>query len=96
MNLATGVITHQVTPRHRAVEFQKLLNLIDRTVPDGLAVHVVLDNSSAKKRPVDPTMAGILSSLRIPLYAHQLVVDDPRRSAVRRDLQQMDPTRQPP
>ena len=51
LNLATGVVTHQLTPRHRAVEFQKFLNLIDRSVPPGLTVHVVLDNSSTHKTP---------------------------------------------
>ena len=43
LNLATGVVTHQLTPRHRAIEFQKFLNLIDHTVPPELTVHVVLD-----------------------------------------------------
>ena len=51
LNLATGVVTHQLTARHRAIEFQKFLNLIDRTVPSGLSVHVVLDNSSTHKTP---------------------------------------------
>ncbi len=51
LNLATGIVTHQLTARHRAVEFQKFLNLIDRTVPAGLSVHVVLDNSSTHKTP---------------------------------------------
>jgi transposase len=51
LNVATGVVTHQLTPRHRAVEFQKFLNLIDRSVPPGLTVHVVLDNSSTHKTP---------------------------------------------
>jgi len=41
----------QLAPRHRAVEFQKFLNLIDRSVPEGLTVHVVLDNSSTHKTP---------------------------------------------
>ena len=51
LNLATGVVTHQLTARHRAVEFQKFLNLIDRNTPAGLTVHVVLDNSSTHKTP---------------------------------------------
>jgi transposase len=51
LNLATGVVTHQLTPRHRAIEFQKFLNLIDHTVPPELTVHVVLDNSSTHKTP---------------------------------------------
>ena len=51
LNLATGVVTHQLTARHRAIEFQKFLNVIDRTVPADLTVHVVLDNSSTHKTP---------------------------------------------
>jgi hypothetical protein len=51
LNLATGAVIHQLTARHRAVEFRKFLDLIDRTVPVGLKVHVVLDNSSTHKTP---------------------------------------------
>jgi transposase len=51
LNLATGVVTHQLTARHRAIEFQKFLNLIDRTVPADLAVHVVLDNDGTHGHP---------------------------------------------
>ena len=50
-HLATGVVTHQLTTRHRAIEFQKFLNLIDHSVPPELTVHVVLDNSSTHKTP---------------------------------------------
>jgi DDE superfamily endonuclease len=38
-------------PRERAIEFQKFLNVIDGSVPAGLKVHVVLDNSSTHKTP---------------------------------------------
>jgi transposase len=41
----------EMTPRHRAEEFRRFLNLIDKTVPAGLDVHVVLDNSSTHKTP---------------------------------------------
>jgi transposase len=51
LNLATGEITHQLTPRHRAVEFKKFLALIDKSVPAGLDVHVVIDNASTHKTP---------------------------------------------
>jgi transposase len=51
LNLATGAVTHQLTAHHRAIEFQKFLNLIDRSVPSELRVHVVLDNSSTHKTP---------------------------------------------
>ena len=40
-----------MTPRHRAEEFRRFLSRIDASVPAGLAIHVVLDNSSTHKTP---------------------------------------------
>ena len=51
LNLATGEVIHHLRPQHRAVEFKKFLQAIDKAVPDGLDVHVVLDNSSTHKTP---------------------------------------------
>jgi transposase len=49
LNLASGQVIADLTPRHRAAEFIKFLRRIDREVPAGLAVHVVVDNSSTHK-----------------------------------------------
>jgi transposase len=51
LNLISGLVIHQLTPRHRAVEFKKFLDLLDKTIPAELTVHVVLDNSSTHKTP---------------------------------------------
>ena len=51
LNLATGQVVHQTRSRHRAIEFRRFLDTIDDAVPDGLDVHVVLDNSSTHKTP---------------------------------------------
>jgi len=51
LNVATGQVIHQTRPQHRAVEFRQFLDTIDAAVPDGLAVHVVLDNASTHKTP---------------------------------------------
>jgi transposase len=51
LDVASGQVINEMTPRHRAEEFRRFLNLIDKTVPDGLDVHVVLDNSSTHKAP---------------------------------------------
>jgi hypothetical protein len=52
LNLATGVITHQLTlPATELSKFQSPSTLIDRNVPAGLAVHVVSDNSSTHQTP---------------------------------------------
>jgi transposase len=51
LDVATGKVIADMAPRHRAEEFRKFLNLIDRTVPPHLEVHLVVDNSSTHKAP---------------------------------------------
>ncbi len=51
LDVASGQVLAEMTPRHRAEEFRRFLNLIDATVPAHLEVHVVLDNSSTHKTP---------------------------------------------
>jgi transposase len=51
LDLASEVVLHQLTKRHRAIEFKQFLEMIDQSVPADLAVHVVLDNSSTHKTP---------------------------------------------
>lgn len=40
-----------LTARHRAEESRRFPNLIDKSVPANLDVHVIVDNSSAHKTP---------------------------------------------
>lgn len=51
LDVASGQVITDMTPRHRAEEFRRFLNLIDKTVPEHLDVHVVLDNVSTHKTP---------------------------------------------
>src|SRR6266545_6514570 len=51
LDVACGRVIADMTPRHRAEEFRRFLNLIDKSVPAQLEVHVVLDNSSTHKTP---------------------------------------------
>jgi transposase len=51
LDVASGQVIADMTPRHRAEEFRRFLNLIDSAVPAHLDVHVVLDNSSTHKTP---------------------------------------------
>jgi transposase len=51
LDVASGQIIAEMTPRHRAEEFRRFLNLIDASVPAHLDIHVVLDNSSTHKTP---------------------------------------------
>jgi len=51
LDLTTGKVTGSLHARHRAIEFRKFLATIDRQVPAGLDIHVVLDNVSTHKTP---------------------------------------------
>ena len=51
LDVASGQVPAEMTPRHRAEEFRRFLTLIDASVPAHLDVHVVLDNSSTHKTP---------------------------------------------
>jgi transposase len=51
LDVATGEVISALHRRHRAIEFKKFLQRIDREVPAGLDVHLVLDNSSTHKTP---------------------------------------------
>ena len=51
LDLSTGKVLGALHRRHRAIEFKKFLQLIDREVPAHLDVHLVLDNSSTHKTP---------------------------------------------
>jgi transposase len=51
LNISTGQVIGALHARHRAIEFKKFLQTIDREVPADLTVHLVLDNSSTHKTP---------------------------------------------
>jgi hypothetical protein len=51
LDVASGQVIADMTPRHRAEELRRFLNLIERSVPEQLDIHVVLDNSSTHKTP---------------------------------------------
>jgi len=51
LDVASGQVIAEMTPRQRAEEFRRFLNVIDTSVPTHLDVHLVLDNSSTHKTP---------------------------------------------
>jgi transposase len=51
LDVKTGKVLGECHRRHRAQEFRKFLETIDRNVPSALDVHVILDNSSTHKTP---------------------------------------------
>lgn len=51
LEIATGQVISAVKRRHRHQEFLAFLRTIDKNVPAGLDIHVVLDNLSTHKTP---------------------------------------------
>jgi len=51
LNVLDGTVTGRNMQRHRHQEFIRFLNAVNREVPPGKAVHVILDNYAAHKHP---------------------------------------------
>jgi transposase len=51
LDITTGQVIGSLHARHRAIEFKRFLQSIDREVSAELEVHVILDNSSTHKTP---------------------------------------------
>jgi transposase len=51
LDIASGQVISSLHSRHRALEFKKFLQRLDREVPAELDVHLVLDNASTHKTP---------------------------------------------
>ena len=49
LNVLTGVVVGQCLPRHRHEEFLKFLKTIDKQTPEGLQIHLILDNYATHK-----------------------------------------------
>jgi transposase len=51
LNVGTGEVITHTDRRHRSIEFRKFLDQVADEIPDGLDVHVILDNASTHKTP---------------------------------------------
>jgi transposase len=51
LDMVSGKVIGSLRRRHRASEFRKFLERIDAEVPDGLEIHLVLDNYATHKTP---------------------------------------------
>ncbi|WP_125043874.1 IS630 family transposase [Streptomyces chrestomyceticus] len=55
LEVASGKVFGSLHRRHRAVEFKKFLARLDKEVPAGLGVHLILDNYATHKTPAVKT-----------------------------------------
>jgi transposase len=49
LDIKTGCVISRCMPRHRAQEFRRFLDEVERNVPKDLDLHVVMDNASSHK-----------------------------------------------
>jgi transposase len=49
LDVQTGKVIGKCMPRHRATEFHRFLGMVEKNVPAGLDVHVIMDNASSHK-----------------------------------------------
>ena len=49
LDIASGFVIGKCYKRHRAAEFLDFLKQIDAQVPDGLDVHIIMDNYATHK-----------------------------------------------
>jgi len=96
LDVASGNIIADMTERHRAAEFRRFLNLINRSVPDDLEVHLVVDNSSTHKNTRDPPVAAAPPALSTPLHPDLQLMVELGRAMVRRAHQQVAAPKHPP
>jgi len=57
-NIADGTVISELHRQHRATEFKKFLTTIDKTVPEGLDIHIVCDNYGTHKTPAIKAWLG--------------------------------------
>jgi transposase len=57
-NIADGTVISELHRQHRAIEFKKFLTTIDKTVPEGLDLHIVADNYGTHKTPAIKAWPG--------------------------------------
>jgi transposase len=49
LDVKTGTVIGKCMPRHRAEEFRRFLDMVEKNVPADLDIHVVMDNASTHK-----------------------------------------------
>ena len=84
LDVLTGTVIGQCLPRHRHTEFLTFLNTIDREVPNGLQVHLILDNYSHPQARRRRSMAQAAQAVSPALHPDLVVVAQPGRALVSR------------
>jgi len=66
LNVLTGAVVGECLPSHRHQELLTFLRKVDREVPKGLAIHMILDNYATHEHP--DVKAWLETHPRFPLH----------------------------
>ena len=82
-NIADGTVISELHRRHRATEYLKFLQAIDKAVPAELDVHIVCDNYGTHKTPAVNELDRPPPPLPRALHPDRILLDQPGRALVR-------------
>jgi transposase len=83
LDTATGKVIGSLHARHRAIEFKKFLQKIDREVPAELDVHLILDNYATHKTPAVKRWLASDPRVRLAFHTDRRFMVQPRRTDLR-------------
>ena len=96
LNLLDGSVIGQCMQRHRHQEFIRFLNRIERDVPAGKLIHVVLDNYATHKHPKVRAWLERHEPLDLPLHPDLGIMAECRRGLLRQAHPAAPPARRVP
>ena len=96
LDVASGDVIADLTTRHRAEEFRRFVNLIDRNVPRRPRCARHRRQLFDHKDTIHPTLVGASPTVHAALDADLPVMAEPGRAMVRRAHPEMAQTRNPP
>ena len=74
LNVLDGTVVGRCMQRHRHQELLRFLNAIERAVPAGKLIHVILEKLRHPQAPQGAALAQPASSVRLPLHANLILV----------------------
>jgi transposase len=96
LEVATGKVIGSLHRRHRAVGFKKFLTKLDKEVPAGLDVHLILDNYVTHKTTRRQEVAAGPPTLPSALHTDEFVLAEPGGTVVRRTHAEVTQAWRPP
>jgi hypothetical protein len=95
LDVASGFVIGKCYKRHRAAEFLDFLKQIDAQVPDGLDVHIIMDNLRNPQNRSHQSLVGTAAALPRAFHTNIGVMDQSGRALVRRAYPKEAPTWRP-